>query len=294
MTHPLPLAATLTAADLESLSVSADNAVREAVARHPNTPPEVLGMLGEYHPQAVLNNPALTLLRLAHPGLLGGWSGETVAGLAALPDAPAWVQDTALRHEDLLPRLAVASRADLSEHRMRNLACNAMWQLREAMARRPGLMPELVEMLALDDDYDVRKAVAAREALPPELVQRLSEDSHAFVRSVVARRLDLPLAQMQALAADEDPDVQASVARRHDIPVRCAKPWRRANIQGSGPPPCRRGRCQPPGTPGLKATLTRRSAPRWPVARTFRRGWPNGWPATRPRWCAAPCWTATT
>jgi len=52
MTHPLPLAATLTAADLESLSASADNAVREAVARHPNTPPEVLGVLGEHGREA--------------------------------------------------------------------------------------------------------------------------------------------------------------------------------------------------------------------------------------------------
>jgi Leucine rich repeat variant len=170
----LPLKPDLTAAELTLLSQSPDTGLREAVARHPNTPPEVLGVLGEYHPQAVLDNPALTLLRLAHPGLLGSWSGETVAQLTALPDAPIWVQDAALRHRELPPRLAVAERVDLSEQHLRNLACNAEWQLREAMARRRELGSDLVEMLALDDDYDVRKAVAARELLPTHLLERLA------------------------------------------------------------------------------------------------------------------------
>ncbi|WP_341765382.1 hypothetical protein [Deinococcus radiodurans] len=99
---------------LSGLSAHPDARVRAQVALNPNTPAEVLGLLAAQFPREVLSNPGLPLLRLARPGLLGSFPAEGVTALLALPDAPGWVVDSALRHEDYGVRTALAARPGLS------------------------------------------------------------------------------------------------------------------------------------------------------------------------------------
>lgn len=185
-----------TAAELTHLARSATPVpVLEAVARHPNTPVEVLGELAARYPEAVLDNPALSLLRLAQMGQIRAWSGLTVARLAAVETAPEWVQDLAMRHPEPQARWAVAGRARLSPERLRQLAGRREWQLRAAVAQHPDLPPELIERLSADEEYSVRLSVSARPDLPPEVLGQLRRDPHPLVR----RRLQMTRASRPAL-----------------------------------------------------------------------------------------------
>ncbi|HCE64956.1 MAG TPA: hypothetical protein DER32_07815, partial [Deinococcus radiodurans] len=138
---------------LSGLSAHPDARVRAQVALNPNTPAEVLGLLAAQFPREVLSNPGLPLLRLARPGLLGSFPAEGVTALLALPDAPGWVVDSALRHEDYGVRTALAARPGLSPERVTALAGDAGWQVREAVAQRPDLPEPLLRQLAEDEDY---------------------------------------------------------------------------------------------------------------------------------------------
>ena len=125
-----------TADTLSGLSAHPDSRVRALVARHPNTPTEILGALAAAYPADVLANPGLPLMRLARPNLLTSFPADSVIALLNAEGSPAWVLDAALRHEDYAVRTALAGRADLSEARVAALAADAGWQIREAVARR--------------------------------------------------------------------------------------------------------------------------------------------------------------
>ena len=141
-----------TADTLSGLSAHPDARVRARVARHPNTPVEVLGGLAAAYPADVLANPGLPLMRLARPNLLGVFPADGVIALLNAPGVPGWVVDAALRHEDYAVRTALAGRSDLSAERVAALAQDAGWQIREAVARRDALPEGLVRQLAADDD----------------------------------------------------------------------------------------------------------------------------------------------
>lgn len=176
-----------TSAELLRLVHGAPPHVLEAVARHPNAPVTLLGELAVTFPEAVLDNPALGLLRLAQAGQIRAWSGLAVARLAAVEAAPEWVQDLAMRHPDRQARWAVAGRARLSAGRLAQLAGWHEWQLRAAVAQHPQLSAELVERFSTDSEYGVRLALSARTDLPPHILNRLRRDPHPLIR----RRLQM-------------------------------------------------------------------------------------------------------
>lgn len=175
--HPSLPAPNATAEQLTRLAREPSPQVRGAVARHPNTPAEVLGQLAADFPEAVIANPALPLLRLAQMNQIQSWSGRTLARLAAVDAAPEW-----LRHSDPQAQWAVAGRAQLSPERLRQLATWREWQLRAAVAQHPGLPADLLGALAADSDYGVRLSLAAHPALPPEVLKKLQQDPHPLVR----------------------------------------------------------------------------------------------------------------
>lgn len=177
-----------TAAELTRLAHNtASPHLLEAVARHPNTPVTLLGELAARYPEAVLDNPALPLLRLAHGQQIRMWTGLAVSRLAAVDAAPEWVQELAMRHPEPQARWAVAGRARLSQERLKQLAGRGEWQLRAAVAQHPALSAQLIAQLSADAEYSVRLAVSARSDLPPEVRSRLHKDPHPLIR----RRLQM-------------------------------------------------------------------------------------------------------
>ena len=182
------LAPGLTAAQLTRLAEQASPTVRAAVAAHSNTPAPVLGRLAAEYPAQVLGNPALSLLRLAQPGLLEGWPSETVLRLVALPQAPAWLRQHALAHADARFQVVVAAHPALTPPEMGRLARHPLWRVRARVAARPDALPELLESLLQDSDYGVRLVLAARPDLQPAAVERLRRDASLLVRQAVAQR----------------------------------------------------------------------------------------------------------
>ncbi|WP_254843175.1 hypothetical protein [Deinococcus marmoris] len=163
--------------------------LRAAVAGHPNTPAAVLGRLAADYPAQVLGNPALSLLRLAHPGLLEGWPTDTVLNLVARPQAPDWLRRYALAHADSRFQVAVAGHPALTLDEVRQLARHTVWKVRARVAARPDLSLELLTLLLGDPDYGVRLVLAARANLPPDAAERLGQDASLLVRQAMRQRL---------------------------------------------------------------------------------------------------------
>ncbi|WP_245619420.1 hypothetical protein [Deinococcus marmoris] len=162
--------------------------IRAAVAGHPNTPAAVLGRLAADYPAEVLGNPALSLLRLAHPGLLEGWPTDAVLNLVAQPQAPDWLRRYALAHADARFQVAVAGHPDLDAAELGQLARHTVWKVRARVAARPDLSPEWLTALLADPDYGVRLVLAARADLPPDDAERLGQDVSLLVRQAMRQR----------------------------------------------------------------------------------------------------------
>lgn len=185
MPDRLPLAPQTPAADLARLARAPEPEWRAAAAAHPNTPAAVLADLGAEFPGEVLCNPALPLLRLAEPGLLGRWPAPTLAALAGRPGAPDWLLRLGAAHVRIEVQLAVVVHPELPDDVLAHLARSPFWTVREIVARRPTLPAALLEILARDLDYGVRLTVAGREDLPPEVYTRLRGDPHPLVQAVI-------------------------------------------------------------------------------------------------------------
>src|SRR5262245_57514620 len=93
---------------LAALAKSDDIEVRWAVTQNPNTPVEVLFTLGAELPDALLQNPLLTLLLLEQPTLMYEMPKETAGALLLVPTLPVgWLKALA-RHRDVEVCSAVA------------------------------------------------------------------------------------------------------------------------------------------------------------------------------------------
>ncbi|MBZ9751027.1 hypothetical protein K7W42_09150 [Deinococcus sp. HMF7604] len=190
----LTLAPDLTAAQLEQLAETAEKPTRALIAAHPNTPPALLERLAADHPAEVLGNPALPLLRLAHPRLLLDVPLHVLLRLLAQLDAPAWLLRHALIASAIEIQAAAAAHPALNERQVEWLARHPAWQVRARIAARPELSARWIEHLAADADYGVRMYIASRANLPAPVAGQLAADPSPFVRQVLAR------AQQTALA----------------------------------------------------------------------------------------------
>ncbi|MBZ9712649.1 variant leucine-rich repeat-containing protein [Deinococcus multiflagellatus] len=191
----LTLAPGTTAAELERLAQGAPPELRAAIAAHPNTPPALLEDLAATFPAQVLANPALPLLRLAHPRLLLDVPLHTLLRLLSQPDAPSWLLRHALIASAIEIQAAAAAHPALTAHQIDQMVGHPAWQVRARIAARPELPPALIARLAGDADYGVRMYIAARTDLPPVVAQQLAADPSVFVRQVLVR------AQQSGLAA---------------------------------------------------------------------------------------------
>ncbi|WP_162176641.1 hypothetical protein [Deinococcus frigens] len=185
------MTAELTAAQLTLLAEQSPPEVRAAVAAHPNTSAAVLGRLATDYPAEVLSNPALSLLRLAHPGLLEGWPVDAVSNLVAQPQAPDWLRRYALAHPDARFQVAVAGHPELSATELELLARHPIWQVRARVAARTDLPPQWLATLVSDPDYGVRLVLAARADLPTPVLEILEKDSSLLIRQALTQRHQL-------------------------------------------------------------------------------------------------------
>ncbi|GHF47389.1 hypothetical protein HNQ07_002794 [Deinococcus metalli] len=175
----------LTAAELANLSLHRNAGVRRAVAAHPNTPAAILGTLAAGFPAEVLGNPALPLLRLAQPDMVGRWPVPSLLALLQLGDAPGWLLAALRRHPSVEVQVALARHPRLGAETVETLAAHTAWLVRARIAARPDLPPALLRRLLHDPDDSVRLAVASRTDLGPTERGALGGDPSRFVRQVL-------------------------------------------------------------------------------------------------------------
>jgi DNA-directed RNA polymerase subunit RPC12/RpoP len=219
---------------LAELAEHMDYEVREAVARHPNTPQATLRTLvtaDESLATDVLENPALTdetwrlLAGMGHSWVLSGIAGSrrapadvlrTVAAQAAHRLSDDWEGDPdsfdPSEVSDILEKLAAnpATPAEVLVDIARlnaNQPKSERADLDEALANHSAAPPALLAMLAHSDDEDARAAVARHRHTPAEVLESLAADAEYGVRAEVAKRTEVSPETLKRLGKDADSDV---------------------------------------------------------------------------------------
>ncbi|MGM0705296.1 MAG: hypothetical protein ACQETP_05190 [Bacteroidota bacterium] len=172
---------------LRKLSEDDDPSVRKAVASNPNMPLELLWELAEEFPEAVVENPALSLQVAADPG--------------AITEAPT---------EALI---VLVGREQVSERWLRRGSDHYSYRVRKAAAKNPSAPTDVLKKLAQDSDDDVRKAVGGNPSSGMQVLGRLAEDTYyPNVRAAVAGNPSTPPQVLEHLAGDEHASVRKAVA----------------------------------------------------------------------------------
>ena len=180
---------------LPTYARAANAELRCAVARHPETAPETLLLLGadtEY------------------------WIRKEVAGH---PNAPA---DLLLRLADDVRevRSAVARNPNCPPDLLAVLAADKVADGRAGVASRRDVPAGLLIQLALDDEPEVRTAAASNPALPSDWLAALAEDRNDKVREAVARNPSTPPEILGKLAWDPAAEVAKAVLSNPHTPER--------------------------------------------------------------------------
>jgi predicted DNA-binding WGR domain protein/pentose-5-phosphate-3-epimerase len=160
---------------LSTLSHSSDKATRSKVAANPNTPPADYVRLGQQFPNEFLANPALDLLLLEHPGLLGELPEALLLRVLKREACPAdfLVWAAGLSAEKL--QLAVAMNPKAPEAALARLRKSAHAWVRESVSAASSELegdPETLfkqavrEELAGLDEWDAREAWGNGIGLP--------------------------------------------------------------------------------------------------------------------------------
>jgi hypothetical protein len=230
--HTLALPATLS-----TLSHSSDKATRSKVAANPNTPPADYVRLGQQFPNEFLANPALDLLFLENPGLLGELPEALLLRVLKRKACPADFLVWAAGQPTEKVQLAVAMNPKAPAEALDRLRKSAYAKVRESLSAAQSeidgdpetLFREAVrELLGALTPEEAQEAWAKKYLGLPQfrelsLIARLridDADNHVMdmVASVAANpnlpsRLLLPLAQFGGSA------VRQSVAENPNTPV---------------------------------------------------------------------------
>jgi DNA-directed RNA polymerase subunit RPC12/RpoP len=229
---------------LDELSRHMDYGVREAVARHPRTPPESLRrmvMMDESLATEALENPSLASEMWPALAAIGSsWILEKIAGS---PHAPPDVLRDVVRQvadrlsddydgpeefdvsdvDDVLEALAenpasptevLAEVARLNRERVPS----ERGDYDEQLARHPNTPAEVLVQLARSEDDSARQAVAAHRRTPAAVLESLAADPEWNVREEVAKRTELGPETLKRLARDEDGSVQNAARANASYP----------------------------------------------------------------------------
>lgn len=161
----------------ERIAQAPDPALREALARHPQTPPHVLAIL------MVDEHQEVRQAALEHPNS----PTTTREEVLALQEGRALPRKTLLRFLQMGPWLAalVAKNPSSSQSLLRRLSMQEEWRVRQAVAANERLAPSLLRQMAKDPDRDVRLAAASNRSTPSEALQGLLGDPDDEVRQAV-------------------------------------------------------------------------------------------------------------
>jgi hypothetical protein len=230
---------------LAELAEHMDYEVREAVARHRNTPEATLRTLvaaDESLATDVLENPALPRGMWDALAAMGqSWVSSSIAGHRKAPPEVLRVVADQVAHrlsddwsgdadgfdesdiDDILESLAenpgspaevLADVARLNADRPPSERAH----IDEHLAKHANTPPEVLAALARSDDDSARQAVAEHRATPAEVLESLAEDAEWNVREAVAKRTELRPETLKRLGSDSDDSVQLAARQNPSFP----------------------------------------------------------------------------
>ncbi|MFN6537339.1 MAG: hypothetical protein RM021_013340 [Nostoc sp. EkiNYC01] len=201
---------------LEELSSHPQPEVREAVARNPNTPTEVLLKLGKEFPDAITANPIFNLLLLENP-------------------------------ESHFVRLSLARSTTTSESAIARLSKIEDEEILLAVARNPKTPLELLEQLVEsppdfydrdnDGQYEVDNrlfiAIAQNPNTSESLLLKLAESGISNIEMAIAENPNAPLSLLNKFADWRDVLMNKVLAQHPGIPRAMLKKMAGGNIDVS-------------------------------------------------------------
>ncbi len=214
---------------LSVLATFNDWRLRQAVAKHPQTPENTVALLTRDTDYDVRTSAAEhPLLRQRDLKRLGSDPHFAVRlAIALRPDTPTAVIDAMIFDETdhvreavlANPRLSkqalalhdgVMNGTHVSERALTKLAKgNSM--IRKIIATHPSCSAKLRADLATDDDWRIREAVAHNGATETSLLDSMASDVDRDVRAAVAAHANTPLEKLMSLSGDSDTMVRTAV-----------------------------------------------------------------------------------
>lgn len=193
----------------------------QAIARNPNTSPDVLAQLvktDSSHIRSTVaanpNTPISVLVALASDN-----NGYVRSRVARNPNTPPDVLALLAEDDDLDVRQAAACNPFMPLAMLERLASADGVRVRDMAARNVTTPPTLLKRLACDIYNDVRIAVARNPNTPHDALELLASDGCKWVRRASACNPSTPAGALARLVADAEPEVRCAAERNLATPA---------------------------------------------------------------------------
>ncbi|MDZ8064416.1 MAG: hypothetical protein RMY64_02080 [Nostoc sp. DedQUE08] len=210
---------------LEELSLHPQPEVREAVAKNPNTPTEVLLKLGKEFPDAITANPIFNLLLLENPEshfVRLSLARSTTTSESAI------AQLSKIEDEEIL--LAVARNPKTSLEILEELVENPPLfcddenadesdfdELFTAIVQNPNTSESLLLQLAEDGSWNIKIAIAENPKTPLSLLNTFADWRNFSMHKAIARNPQAPSVILEKLAGENEKEIRDLVKNHPNV-----------------------------------------------------------------------------
>ncbi len=211
---------------LEQLSLHPQPEVREAVAKNPNAPTEVLLKLGKEFPDAITANPIFNLLLLENPEshfVRLSLARSTTTSESAI------AQLSKIEDEEIL--CAVARNPKTPLHILEQLVENPprFWDRQRSSDRydfdrlfiaihlNPNTSESLLLKLAQSGSSNVKQAIAQNPKAPLSLLNQFADSRDCVYHLAMGRNPKVPIAILEKLAGENDKKIREMVKNHPNV-----------------------------------------------------------------------------
>ncbi|MDZ7966465.1 MAG: hypothetical protein RM368_16055 [Nostoc sp. DedSLP03] len=210
---------------LEELSLHPQPEVREAVAKNPNTPTEVLLKLGKEFPDAITANPIFNLLLLENPE---SYFVRLSLARSTTTSESAIAQLSKIEDKEIL--CAVAGNPKTPLHILERLVvegpplfCNEHENPHEsdfdglftAIAQNPNTSESLLLQLAEDGSWNIKIAIAENPKTPLSLLNKFAD--WRSMHEAIARNPQASSAILEKLAGENEKEIRDLVKNHPNV-----------------------------------------------------------------------------
>lgn len=215
-----------TSADLlTQLATDEDAEIRQAVASNPNTPQDVLLMLGKEFPEAIIANPIFTISLLENPesqfyrlslARSSTTLGEILANLAQLPDQEilcAIAQN---------PNTPVATLEELVEnppqiYNYEDSDGEEFEHLLTCIAKNPNTPESILLKVAKNYSSSVQYAIAENPNAPIAILNKFADCHNSTLHQALIRNPNTPTAILEKLAGEQSQETRNLVKAHPNV-----------------------------------------------------------------------------